>query len=414
MASIRASLHVAVQYLCVRPTAAPWPHQNNAVSARMPRHGARTFPTAIAELHSNSGALPLLSAVQSKTTLPPTAVAGNCGHVKVNYAQAIRNIVEGQDVHAGLEAREAKQLFAAMLDGGIPELELGALLVALRVGKLPVSAMLGFEEALAEHVLSLSHWQDAAPRPVVIPAYGAVRGQPNLTPLVAMLLQRLHVPVLVHGTLESHGGLASAYVFRELGIMPCTTLSQARSTLEQERLAFVLTGVLAPGLAALLSLRARTGVIGLCRSMATLLDPFAGAGLRIVATDDPAECACLRELLLATGGTALLMRGVAGEAFANPRRRPRMELIREGASIVLFEQEHSHEHVAEMPAAAGEAGGEPRAAANYIRRILAGSAQLPPPIVNQLACCLYASGHTDDLNQAKAIVAVAIRGLAAA
>jgi len=31
--------------------------------------------------------------------------------------------------------------------------------------------------------------------------------------------------------------------------------------------------------------------------------------------------------------------------------------------------------------------------------------------VNQLACCLYVSGYTDDMNQAKAIAAVEAGGL---
>ncbi len=47
-------------------------------------------------------------------------------------------------------------------------------------------------------------------------------------------------------------------------------------------------------------------------------------------------------------------------------------------------------------------------------RVLEGSATLPMPILNQLACCLHASGHAADLNEAKAIVAVEARSLAAA
>ena len=35
---------------------------------------------------------------------------------------------------------------------------------------------------------------------------------------------------------------------------------------------------------------------------------------------------------------------------------------------------------------------------------------LPKPIANQLACCLLASGYTDDFNQAKAVVAVETNG----
>src|SRR5260370_302087 len=47
-------------------------------------------------------------------------------------------------------------------------------------------------------------------RPVVTPAYGGALHQPNLTPLVAFILQRLGIPVLIHGTLEGHGRIATA------------------------------------------------------------------------------------------------------------------------------------------------------------------------------------------------------------
>src|SRR5262245_64625708 len=91
-------------------------------------------------------------------------------------------------------------------------------------------------------------------RTVLIGTYSGTRNQPNLTPLVALVLRRLGVPVLVHGTLESHGCVASAYILRELGVLPCATLAQAQSALDQDRIAFVPTAVLSPGLADLLAL----------------------------------------------------------------------------------------------------------------------------------------------------------------
>ncbi len=330
----------------------------------------------------------------------------------MNYAHAIRSIVGEQDGDevGGLGADEAGQLFAAMLDGGLPELELGALLVALGTQPLSQQAMLGFDAALAGRVLSLPLPCGGEQRPVVIPSYGGALRQTNFTPLLALLLQRLHVPVLVHGTLEGHGRVASAYTFRELGVLPCTTLSQARNALEQNKLAFVPTGVLAPGLAQLLSLRSRTGIAGVPLVMTGLIDPFRGAGLRIATADSAQRLQELRDLLLAAGATALVSRGTEGEAFVNPHHRPRIEHVSDGVARVLFEQEHAHD---DIPAAI-EATIGPRATADLIRRMLAGAAQLPLPILNQVACCLYAAGHAADLNEAKAIVAVDIRGLAAA
>jgi len=330
----------------------------------------------------------------------------------MNYAHAIRIIVGEQDgdEEDELGSDEAGQLFAAMLDGGLPELELGALLVALGTQPLSQQVTLGFDTALAERVLHLPLPCDFGQRPVVIPSYGGALKQMNFTPLLALLLQRLHVPVLVHGTLEGHGRAASAYIFRELGVLPCTTLSQAGEALARDKLAFVPTGVIAPGLAQLLSLRGRTGFAGMPLFMAGLIDPFGGTGLRIAAADSLHRLRELREMLLAAGATALVSRGTEGESFVNPHRRPRIEYVSDGVASVLFEQEHAHDEIPEWI----ETASDPRATAGVIRRMLAGAAQLPLPIVNQVACCLYATGHAADLNEAKAIVAVDIRGLAAA
>ena len=69
---------------------------------------------------------------------------------------------------------------------------------------------------------------------------------------------------------------------------------------------------------------------------------------------------------------------------------------------MLFGEEHA---AVDAGAALPEVRGA-KATASHIRRILEGAAPLPMPIVNEVACCLYGAGLTDNLNQAKAIAAV--------
>ena len=71
-------------------------------------------------------------------------------------------------------------------------------------------------------------------RPLVIPTYNGARHQANLLPLLVLLLKRIGVPVLVHGCLDGSGRVASAYVFRELGILPCVTPGQAQKALTSD------------------------------------------------------------------------------------------------------------------------------------------------------------------------------------
>jgi len=191
----------------------------------------------------------------------------------MTFAHYIKEIGRGAEGAGDLSEQEACLLFGAILDGGVPELELGAILLALRVKSESLTELLGFYGALDDRLFRLRVPAGKA-RPVVLPSYGGARDEPNLLPLLALLLQRFGVPVLVHGALNGNGRVASAYILRELGIMPCANLAQAQDAIDGDGIAFVPTAVLAPGLAEVLSLRGRLGVRSSAHSIAKLIDPF--------------------------------------------------------------------------------------------------------------------------------------------
>ena len=323
----------------------------------------------------------------------------------MSIARFIKEIASDTDTAGELSEGDAHDLFAAMLDGGVPDLELGACLCALRMKHESASELLGFYRAASERVYLLKPPATAL-RPLVFATYSGAR-QPNLLPLLVLLLQRMGVPVLLHGTLEGGGRVASAYILRELGVLPGASLAQAQKSLDEELLAFVPTAVLCPGLANLLSLRSRLGVSNPAHSLVTLLDPFESGGLRVVCADQRLQLEKLETFLLATGFDALLMKSTEGEPFANPKQRPRIKFFRQGEGIVLFEEEMlSARGLLSQPSAI-DAG----ATAGWVKQAMASQVPIPHPLVNQLACCLYASGYTDDMNQAKAIAAVEAGGL---
>jgi anthranilate phosphoribosyltransferase len=84
--------------------------------------------------------------------------------------------------------------------------------------------------------------------------------------------------------------------------------------------------------------------------------------------------------------------------------------FRDGAAQILFDEEPVPSRGAvSLPSAVDAA-----ATAQWIRLALNGQVPVPHPLVNQFACCLFASGYTEDMNQAKAIAAVESGGLASA
>jgi anthranilate phosphoribosyltransferase len=177
----------------------------------------------------------------------------------MSYAHIIKEIGRGAEGSRDMSLDEAQQLYGAMLDGGVPDLELGAILVALRMKGESNDEMIGFLTAANERVNALQA-PHSSPRPVVIPTYNGARKGANLTPLLAMLLQRFGVPVVVHGLLEGYGRVTTGHVFRELGIMPVASQIQAQQSLSEQGLVFAPLQVIAPGLTTLLALRARLGI----------------------------------------------------------------------------------------------------------------------------------------------------------
>jgi anthranilate phosphoribosyltransferase len=313
----------------------------------------------------------------------------------MSYATLIRQIEAGE----GLDFVEARALGAALLDGGVPELETAAFLVAFNQHDPGLDAWLGLHAALSERLPDFG----APPGPfrtVVLPTYHGVREHPHLTPLLALLLKSFGIPVLIHGVLEGGGGTAAAYVLRELGVMPCSTAAQVNAHLRDEGIAFAPVALLSPGLASLLALRARLGIDGWVTRLAALADVLGERSMRVTPVISDAEIAPTRAALEALGGHALLLQGCEGEAFADPLQRPDMVLVQDGLGQSVYEAQSTSSSPANLPAL------DARATGAWIDQVMRDHLPLPLPIRNQLAVCLYAAGYTEDLNQARAITAI--------
>jgi anthranilate phosphoribosyltransferase len=294
---------------------------------------------------------------------------------------------------------ESAQLLGALLDDGLPELEQGALLALLEVRPLGLPALIGFHRALGERCFRLVPPAGLV-RPVLLATHCAHdRSEANLLPLLALLLQRLGMTVLVHGSLEGAGVGGSAHVFRDLGVMPCSSLTQVQQQLDRNHLAFVPTAVIAPGLARLMARRARLDCGRLTHLLQRMLDPYAGQALAVVATGCGPDARMLPSLFRTVGARALRDEGPEGEPFACPHRRPALELAHESGRELLFASGPGMQ----KPRMAGADAGH---AADWTRRALRGEVPLPVPVVNQVACCLYGAGYASDINQAKAIAAL--------
>lgn len=297
----------------------------------------------------------------------------------MDATRLIREIGRGAKGARDLSRSDAEGLFAAMLDGEIDELQLGALLIGLRIKGESAEELLGFKAALDARTPQI-FLPDGSPHLVVIPSYNGARRQPNLVPLLALMLARSGVPVLIHGRYDFDTRVDPAEMMAALGIVRAGTVTEAAQLLAEQRIAFIDLARLVPGLDRLLALRPRLGLRNSGHSLVKLLDPLRGRSVRLVAVTHPEYLEKMHQFLLADGGRALLLRGTEGETYANPRRRPQLEIFADGHAGIAF------------PATEGGApplAGIPDTPENattvmLIRDMLAGNLPVPQPIRDQI------------------------------
>ena len=319
----------------------------------------------------------------------------------MDYSKIIKEVGRGKNHARDLDVETARALYSRMLSGEVPELELGGILIALRIKGEGEAEMKGFYEAMQQQTLRLTP-PPGKPMPIVIPSYNGARKQANLTPLIAILLHKLGFPVVVHGVSHDPTRVLTETIFELMGIPATRHAGQAQARLDSHQLVYIPIGALCPALEKQLAIRWRMGVRNSAHTLAKLATPFAeDAALRLSSVSHPEYVTRVAKFFTEIGGRALLMHGTEGEVFANPQRCPQISLIDAAGTRVLNERQD----MGTAQAVALPESKDPEITARWIERCVTGSEPLPLSLRIQLACCLVAAGEAATLEQGLAKVA---------
>ena len=304
-------------------------------------------------------------------------------------AAIIKNIGRGKKGARDMSRNEARDLYSHMLDGKVSDLELGAILLAMRIKGESVPEIAGFMDAAEASFGQIPQW-DSDYAPIIVPSYNGSRKMANLTPLLALLLAREGVPVLVHGVLADPGRITTAEIFSVMGLPPAFDAAAVHAAFDAGQPAFVPIEALAPKMAYLLSLRRILGVRSSTHTLVKILQPFAGPALRLVSYTHPEYLEMLGDYFVSAApperGDAFLMRGTEGETVANASRANQIDWFHEGARTLLVQRDAPTDEIAQLPEARDAA-----TTALWIERALNGEVPVPPSIAEQVAQCLLVS-----------------------
>lgn len=301
-------------------------------------------------------------------------------------ARFIKEIGRGKKGARSLTRGDAFQLFAAMLDGRVSDLEMGGLMLAMRIKGESVDEIAGFLDAAEASFDKLP--APAGPcAPVVIPSYNGSRQMPNLAPLLALLLARQGVPVLIHGVTGDPGRVTTAEILNKLGCPFAQTMQQAAAQFAQHHPVFMPIEALAPRLARLLEMRRILGVRNSTHTLVKIMQPFAAPALRLVSYTHPEYLDMLTGYFTTAApparGDAFLMRGTEGETVANARRAQQIEWFHANRRTTLVQRQPPVDALPALPSTADAA-----ATAGWIQAALRGAEPVPAPIAEQVEHCL--------------------------
>ena len=304
-------------------------------------------------------------------------------------ARFIKEIGRGKKGARSMTRDDAFNLYTAMLNGRVSDLELGGILLSMRIKGESVDEIAGFLDAAEASFPPLP--QPAGPyAPVLIPSYNGARKMANLTPLLALLLAREGVPVLVHGVSRDPGRITTAEIFEAMGLPVAHDTAGLALAHSLGQPAFMPIEVLAPKMHHLLTLRRVLGVRNSTHTLVKILQPYAGPALRLVSYTHPEYLEMLAEYFTTAAprgrGDAFLMRGTEGETVANANRANQIDWFHDGERTLLVPRDAPTDIVAAAPEAR-DAG----STAEWIARALRGEEPVPASIAEQVAQCVQAS-----------------------
>lgn len=314
-------------------------------------------------------------------------------HTNESFAAArfIKEIGRGKKGARSISRDDAYQLYAAMLDGRVSDLELGGIMLAMRIKGESVDEIAGFLDA-AEQSFEKLPSPDGDYAPVVIPSYNGSRNMANLTPLLAMLLARRGVPVLIHGVTNDPGRVTTAEILQELGFSFAQSIQEVQQGFARNAPVFMPIEVLAPRMARLLAMRRILGVRNSTHTLVKIVQPFTTPALRLTSYTHPEYLELLTSYFLTAvpveRGDAFLMRGTEGETVANAKRAQQIEWFHDHQCTTLVQKQAAVDELPPLPLQC-----DASTTAQWIAAALRGEQPVPIPIAEQVERCLHVARH---------------------
>ncbi len=239
------------------------------------------------------------------------------------FAQYVRILGKGKNSGRSLTREEAQTAFTMVLNGEVEDIQLGALLLLLRVKGENAEEMAGFAQACRDHI--------AAPEISVDidwPSYAGKRKQLPWFLLSALLLAENGYRIFMHGCAgHTANRVYSEAILGQLDIPLCRNWAQVKHNLSQGQFAYANLESFCAPLARLFHMRNTLGVRSPAHSLIKLVNPL-NASTALQSVFHPAYLEVHQHAAtLLNYPASLVIKGEGGEIEFRPDADNRLFLV---------------------------------------------------------------------------------------
>ncbi len=235
----------------------------------------------------------------------------------------LEQLMSGQD----LDADAAETLMAQVVDGALTDVQIAAVLVALRMKGAQASELAGFTRVLQRHALTLKNAPDNL---VDTCGTGGGINTFNLSTGAAFVAAAAGVKVAKHGNRAVTSKCGSADVLEALGVSLGLELERAQHLLETVGIVFLFAPAHHPALKAVGAARQQLGVRTVFNQLGPLANP-AGAKRQLIGVYDFTLAPPMAQALSVLGAErALIVQGEDGMDEISPCAPTKVMDLRDG------------------------------------------------------------------------------------
>ncbi|MGH9458434.1 MAG: anthranilate phosphoribosyltransferase [Thermoanaerobaculia bacterium] len=309
----------------------------------------------------------------------------------------IRSLLDGRD----LSRSDMHEIFCAVMDNGVSDVQKTALLVALRMKGETAGEITGAAEAMRERVIPLE--VDAERVIDTCGTGGDGKGTINVSTLAALVAAGAGIPVAKHGNRAVSSSCGSADVLAALGVNIDLDAAAMAAVLKEIGVSFLFAPKLHPAMAAVAPIRRELAVRTIFNVLGPLTNP-ARARRQVLGVYSPKLVPLIGEVLLALGAEhALVVHSDDGLDEISPAAATEVCEVTASGGVKRYRIEPEEIGI-ERAAPDAIGGGDAATNAAIARRVLEGEkGAAREAVVANAGAAIYVGGSVGSIREGVAV-----------